>query len=187
LSVAGQSNDPTKPEISVTLALAQPVFRMGNAMELKIEITNIGQKPVLVPNRLSLFEGETAHLEIELSRGKELLSPRMTVVVDYFPNPPKIKKSPAEIVLGAFVLLPPGTSFVQRISLSDYLAVRKYDLKVGHYKLKGDYSTGGLFYPPGFPQGLSEDDAKSLPFDAWHGKLSTNELSFAILPAASKQ
>jgi hypothetical protein len=188
LWVAGQSNYSTKPEISVTMALAKQVFRLGNPMELKIEVTNIGQKAILVPNHLSLFGDEAAHLEIELSNGKALISPHLGLVVDRFPNPSKNQKSPTEKVLGSFVLLPPGTSFVERIALFDYLSVRKYELKAGNYKLKGYYSSGGLFYPPAFQSlELTEEDVKSLPFEAWHGKLATNELSFTILPAASKQ
>jgi hypothetical protein len=112
----------------------------------------------------------------------------MNLVVDRFPNPSKNKKSLTEIVLGSFVLLPPGTSFVERIALFDYLSVRKFEVKAGSYKLKGYYSSNGLFYPPTISSlDLSEEDVKSLPFEAWHGKLATNELSFTILPGVAKQ
>jgi len=188
MSVAGQSSYAPKPEISVGIALAKKEFRLGDPMELKIEITNIGPKAILVPNHLSLFGGDEAYFEIELSNGKVLISPRMGFVVDSFPNPSKNKESPTEIVLSSFVLLPPGTSFVQRIALFNYLNVRKYELKAGSYKLKGYYSSNGLFYPPAFHSlDLSEEDVKSIPFEAWHGKLATNELSFTILPGVAKQ
>ena len=188
ISVAGQSSYTPKPEISVGIALAKKEFRLGDPMELKIEITNIGQKAILVPNHVYLFSGEEAYFEIELSSEKTLISPHMGFVVDHFPNPSKTKKSPTEIVLGSFVLLPPGTSFVERIALFDYLSVRKYELKAGTYKLKGYYSSNGLLYPPALQSlDLSEEDVRSLPFEAWHGKLATNELSFTILPGVAKQ
>lgn len=187
-SAAGQTSDAPKQEISVSIALAKKEFHFGDPMELKIEVTNIGQKPLLIPNHLSLFGGEEAFLEIELSNGKGLLSPHMGFAVDRFPNPSKNKKAPSEIVLNSFILLPPGTSFVQRNALFEHLRARKYDLKPGSYKLKGYYSSGGLFYPPAYQSlGLTEEDAKSLPFEAWHGKLATNELSFTILTGAAKQ
>jgi len=127
----------TKPEISVGITLAKKEFRLGDPMELRIEVTNIGQKAILVPNHLSLFSGEEAYLEIELNTGKVLVSPHMGFVVDSFPSPSKNKKSPTEIVLGSFVLLPPGTSFVQRIALFDYLSVRKYELKSRQLQAQG--------------------------------------------------
>jgi hypothetical protein len=185
---AGQTNHAPKQEISVSMALAKQEFHLGDPMELKIEVTNIGQKPLLVPNHLSLFRGEEAYLEIELSNSNGLLSPHMGFAVDRFPNPSKEKKSPSEIVLNRFILLPPGTSFVQRIALFEHLSALKYQLKPGTYHLKAYYSSGGLLYPPGYQNlGLSEKDVESLPFEAWHGKLATNELPFTILPRAAKQ
>ena len=114
---AGQTSDAPKQGITVSMALTKKEFHLGDPMELRVEATNIGQKPLLVPNHLSLFGGEAAHLEIELSNGKGLLSPHMGFAVDRFPNPSKNKKSLSEIVLNSFILLPPGTSFVQRIAL----------------------------------------------------------------------
>jgi hypothetical protein len=187
-SVAGQASFSPKPEISVSMALAKKEFRLGEPMALRIEITNIGQKAILIPNHLSLFGGAGAYLEIELSNGNVLIPPHMNLVFDRFPDSSKKKKSLTEIVLGSFVLLLSGTSFVERIALFDYLSVRKFDVKAGIYKLKGYYSSNGLFYPPTISSlDLSEEDVKSLPFEAWHGKLATNELSFTILPGVTKE
>jgi hypothetical protein len=157
-------------------------------MELKVEVSNVGKKPLLVPNQVFLFGGELAYLEIGLSNTREILSPHMGFAIDRFPNPSKERKSPNEIVLDSFVLLRPGTPFVQRIELFGYLSARKYELMPGTYKLKAYYSTGGLFYPPAYHTlGLTEEDVKSLPYQAWHGKLATNELSFTILQVEKKQ
>lgn len=184
----GQTSVAPEQKISVSMELAKKVFHLGEPMELKVEVTNIGQKPLLVPNHLSLFSGEMAYLEIELRDGKRLLSPRMAIINDRFSYPSKDNKSPSEIVLNSFILLPPGTTFVQRIALFTHLSALKYELKPGTYKLRGYYSSGGLFYPPSYNTlGLNEDDVKSLPFEAWHGKLATNELSFTILPGAANQ
>jgi hypothetical protein len=156
-------------------------------MELKVEVTNVGHKSLLVPGHLSIFGGQEAHLELELSDGKVPLSPHLGFAVDRLPNPSKNKKSPSEIVLNSFILLPPGTSFVQRIALFEQLSALKYGLKPGSYKLKAYYSSGGLFHPPAYQNlGLSEEDVKSLPFEACHGKLGTNELSFTILSGPAK-
>jgi hypothetical protein len=43
-------------------------------------------------------------------------------------------------------------------------------------------------YAPAYPSlGLTEEDVKALPFEAWHGNLTTNELSFTNLPGAGGQ
>jgi hypothetical protein len=84
-------------------------------------------------------------------------------------------------------LLPPATSFVQRIGQFEPLSALKYELKPGSYHLREYYSSGGLFYPPAYRTlGLSEEEVKSLPFKAWHGKLAANELSFTILSGAAQ-
>ncbi|MFI5097400.1 MAG: hypothetical protein ACHQT6_05445 [Candidatus Acidiferrales bacterium] len=157
-------------------------------MELRLEVSNIGVKSLLVANFASLYEGAEAYLYIELSNSKGLLSPRVGMAVDRFPSSTKEQKSPLEIVLNSFVLLRPGTSYVQRIPLSQHLSASRYEIKPGTYKLRAYYSSNGLFYPPAYQiLGLTEEDVRSLPFQAWHGKVATNELSFTILLSIKKQ
>ncbi len=156
-------------------------------MELRLEVSNIGDSSLLVANFADLYEGAEAYLDIELSNSKGLLSPRAGMVIDRFPSSTKEQKSPLEIVLNSFVLLRPGTSYVQRIPLSQHLSAMRYEIIPGTYKVRAYYSSNGLFYPPAYQTlGLTEEDVRSLPFQAWHGKVPTNELSFTILPSAKK-
>jgi hypothetical protein len=182
--VAAQANGAQKDGISVSISLDKKEFHWGEPMQLTVKVTNIGQKPLLVPNFFYLFAGQTAHLEIELSNRKGLLSPHRGFAIDKFPDPSKDKRSPSEIYLNSFVLLHPGTSIVQRIALFQELSVLEYEVKPGAYKLQGYYSTSGLLFPQNL--GLTAEDVKSLPFEAWHGKLPTNEVSFTVLPRASR-
>ncbi len=186
LLAVGQVSDIPKNEIRVDINLAKKQFHLGDPIELRVEITNIGLKPLLVPNSLFLYRDKVAYLEIELSNSKGLLSPHMAIAVDNPPNSSKERKCIGEIVLNSFVLLRPGTSYVQRLALGAYLTAFKYELKPGAYKIKSYYSTGGLFYPPAYSRlGLTAKEIESLSFEAWHGKLPTNELSFVILPATA--
>jgi hypothetical protein len=187
LPTPGQTESPNE-HLNVHIALDKKEFFSGDPMVLKLEVTNIGQEAILVPNFVSLFGGGDAYLEIELSNTHGPLFPHIGFAVDRVPAAWLKKKSPSEILLDSFLLLRPTTSFVQRIALLQYLSALEYEVKPGTYKLKAYYSSGGLFYPPAYQSlGLVDEDVKSLPFQAWHGKLSTNELSFSILPAAKKK
>jgi hypothetical protein len=172
-----------KEEINVHIALPKKEFHVGESIEIKLEVTNAAKEPLLVPNEASIFDrASEAYLEIELSHAGGRVYPHMGWAVDRFPNDWLPQKSAMEKVMESFLLLRPATSVVQRIPLSVYLGVSKYEVKPGIYKLKCYYSSGGLFYPPAYQRlGLTEEDVKSIPFQAWHGKVNTNELSFTIL------
>jgi hypothetical protein len=168
----------------VHIDLAKKQFNAGDLIEVRLEVSNVGREPLLVPNGASFFGGAAeAYLEVELSNDKGPLQPHMVWAVDRVPAEWLPRKSPMEIVINSFLLLPPRTSFAQKIPLSVFLGATKYEVKPGAYKLKCYYSSGGLFYPPAYERlGLTGEDVKSLPFRAWHGKIATNELSFAIVP-----
>ena len=184
-AASGQTDTARKEALDVRISLAQRAFHLGEPIQLRLEISNIGHEALLVPNSVSLFGNSDAFLEIELRSRKGLVSPRMGMAVDCFPTPAKNKRPPSEIVLTSFLLLRPGTSYVQNIPLYEYA------IKPGSYTLRTYYASNGLFYPSMCgtlaTQGLTEEDVKSLPFQAWHGKVSSNETSFTILPATKTQ
>jgi hypothetical protein len=179
----GQSEVASQEPIKVHIALGRKEFHLGERMELKLEISNIGHEPLLIANSISLYGNEDAFLEIELRGKRGLLSPHVGMAVDCFRTPEKNPKAPSEIVLKSFLVLRPGTSYVQRLPLYEHLSALSYGLTPGNYTLRTYYSSNGLLYPSMCgTQGLMENDVKSLPFKTWHGKVSTNEVSFTVLP-----
>ncbi|MGA2482356.1 MAG: hypothetical protein ABSF92_04485 [Candidatus Acidiferrales bacterium] len=56
-----------------------------------------------------------------------------------------------------------------------------YLRKPGNYTLSAVYSSGGLLAGLRGP-GLTDEAVKALPFEAWHGSVATNTVSFKILP-----
>jgi hypothetical protein len=173
-------------QLKVHLVLNKQEFRLGERIELKVEILNASQKPLLIANEIYLSSGLVSYLEPELSDSRGPISPRGAIISDRFS--PLEKKSASETVLNFFLLLRPETSFVERFKLFDLFDTFGYVLHPGTYSLKAYYSSNGLFYPPAYQMlGLTEEDVNSLPFQAWHGKLATNEVSFRILPVAKKQ
>lgn len=190
-AASGQTDTARKEALDVRISLARRAFHLGEPIQLRLEISNIGHEPLLVPNSVSLLGNSDAFLEIELRSQKGLVSPHMGMALDCFPTPAKNKRPPSEIVLNSFLLLRPGTSYVQNIPLYEHLSALEYAIKPGSYTLRTYYASNGLFYPSMCgtlaTQGLTEEDVKSLPFQAWHGKVSSNETSFTILPAAKTQ
>jgi hypothetical protein len=182
-TTSGQNEVDSKEAIKVQIGLGHKEFHLGEPIELKLEISNVGQKPLLIANSVSLYGNGDALLEIELRGGKGLLSPRMSMVGDCFPTPEKNPKPASEIVLKSFLVLRPGTSYVQRLPIYEHLSALKYGLSPGNYTLRTYYSSNGLLYPSMCgTQGLKDDDVKTLPFKTWHGKVGTNEVSFTVLP-----
>ena len=185
----GKTGESPGDNLKVRITLDRARFRMGENMELRLELSNLGDSPLLVPNSASFDHQEGADLELELSDKNGTLSPKTSlVVVDRFAASPNSEKSPYEIALRSFILLCPGTSYIERISLSQHLSAAKYEIRPGRYKLRAYYSSGGLFYPPAYQElGLKEEDVKSIPFQAWHGMSPTNELSFTIVSGKNKE
>lgn len=181
----GQNTVASVEPIKVEIALDRTEFHLGQPVKLGLEISNIGHEPLLIANSVSLFGNEDAFLEIELRGKKGLLSPHFGMAVDCFPQPEQNPKPPSEIVLKSFLVLRPGTSYVQTLPLYEHLSALDYGLTPGNYTLRTYYSSNGLLYPSMCgTQGLAESDVKSLPFKTWHGKVGTNKVSFTVLPRA---
>ncbi len=185
---SGQTVKVSEERIKVSIALDHREFHLGDPIELKLEISNFGRAPILIANSVSLFGNSDAFLEIELRNRKTALHPHIGMAVDCFPVPDQDKKPPSEVILKSFLVLRPGTSYVQRIPLYTHLSALDYGLKPGNYTLVAYYSSHGLLYPSMCgTQGLTEDDVKSLPFETWHGKVGTNEISFTVMSPSSTQ
>jgi hypothetical protein len=182
-----QASEPPENKVNVRIDVSKKQFHVEDSVEMRLEVTNVGRYPLLVPNQASFFvDAAEAYLDVELSNEEGRLYPHMGWAVARIPRDWPTRQSPMETVMNSFLLLPPGVSVVQRIPLDLFLGANKHEVKAGTYKLKCYYSSGGLFDPPAYLR-LTQDDIKSLPFQAWHGKIATNELSFVILPAGAKQ
>jgi hypothetical protein len=142
----------------------------SGSVEMRLEVTNVGQYPLLVPYQASFFVvAAEAYLEVELSNEEGRLYPHMGWAVVRVPTDWPSRQSPMETVINSFLLLPPGVLVVQRNPLDTFLGANKHELRAGTYKLKCYYSSGGLFGPPAYLS-LTEKGIKSLPFQEWHGK-----------------
>jgi hypothetical protein len=180
-TIFSQNESGPKEPVEARISLDHREFHLGELVELRLEISNLGHESLLIPNSVSLFVNADALVEIELRGKKGLLSARAGFSSACFTAPGKNPKTPSEIILNSFLALRPRTSYVQRLPLYEILNL--YGLTPGSYTLKIDYFSNDLLNPSDCgTHGLTENDLKSLPFKTWHGKVSTNKLSFTVLP-----
>ncbi len=173
------SNQPTEQRILVRLSLIKRTFPLGDPLKLKVEVANQGSLPFLVCNGISTRTGGACRLEFRLTDSHGRASPAVQLISDSFSSNPST--DPVSAIVGSWLLLRPGDSFVTSAVLDSSFFT--FLNEPGKYKLSATYSSTGLSYPPTYRQlGLTEKTIESLSFQSWGGKISTNEVSFEILP-----
>ena len=173
-----QRTGVTRDAITVHVMLNKTLFAVGEPIQLGVMISNVGTQPLLIPNRLSFFGDSQGELTVELTgdNGSPVSGIRMTFdCKDY-----KESKLTYEFVLADYILLRPATSYTQQISL---LALFP-ELQPGSYHLKSTYSAD--LFPLGCRR-LSQKEIDSFPLKAWKGSTAANQVSFTILPKATKR
>jgi hypothetical protein len=177
----GQAKEAQKPQIAVHMSLAKRFFDVGEPIVIDIRISNVGESPVIVGNYASTVSGGVSRLEFELRDSHGRLSPATQMIADNF-GPRPSNDETASKLLGSFVLLRPGYSLVVKTSIDASLL--SFLGKPGRYRLSATYASGGLEYPPLYHNlGLTDEAVKSLPFSSWSGKVSTNTVSFDVVPS----
>ena len=164
--------------VAVHIILNKTLFAVGEPIQLGVMISNVGTEPLLIPNRLSFFGDSQGQLTVQLTSdsGSHVSGIRMTFdCKDY-----KETKLTYEFVLANYILLRPATSYTQQISL---LALFP-ELQPGSYHLKSTYSAD--LFPLGCRR-LSQKEIDSFPLKAWKGSTAANQVSFTILPKATKR
>jgi hypothetical protein len=165
--------------ISVNIHLPKKEFRVGEHIEVKVEVSNVGRTPLLVANGASIASGGASYIEFELTDSKGQISPQTRLISDSFSA--NEKSNPTMSFLTRWVLLSPGASISTKIVLDgtiiDFLA------HPGTYDLGAHYSSNGLSYSPTYAAlGITADDVKLITIPAWKGKIASNHLVFTILP-----
>jgi hypothetical protein len=179
------SNGTSAPKISIKLSVEKKHFAKGESIPLRIDVVNSGTDPVLIGNFISESRGVPSPVidfELKNSQGEEI-SPDVVIISDSFS--PRKPPNATVAFLTSYLLLYPGYGLTTQAVIDETLfkALRI----AGDYRLSVTYSSNGLMYPPTYRQlGLSDDDVKSMPFPAWRGKLSSNEVRFTVDSAAPK-
>ncbi len=179
----GDGAGNTAPQISVYLTIPKGTFSVGKPVIVKIHIENVGNKPVLVANFVSMSRNTNSHIEFRLKDTHGRMSSSLEAIADNFSS--SVAASPANALLGSWLLLKPGYSLAVDVTLDKDLF--EFLGKPGKYRLSANYSSDGLLYPPAYRAiGLTDKDVQSVPFQSWNGNISTNTLNLEIVPVKAK-
>lgn len=179
----GSAAGNTAPQISVHLTIPQRAFSVGEPVMVRILIENVGDKPVLVANFVSAIRNPNSYIEFKLRDTHGRMSPSLEAIADNFSS--SVASSPANALLGSWLLLKPGYSLAVGMTLDKELF--EFLGKPGKYRLSANYSSNGLLYPPVYRAlGLTDKEVQSVPFQSWNGNISTNTLNLEIVPVKAK-
>jgi hypothetical protein len=158
--------------------LNRTLFAVGEPIQLGVMISNVGTQPLLIPNRISFFGDSQGELTVELT--DESGTPVSGISMAFDCKDYKETKLTYEFVMADYILLRPATTYIQQISL----LVLFPQLSPGSYHLKSSYSAS--LFPLGCRK-LNQVEIDKFPFKAWSGSTAANEVSFTILPKATKR
>jgi len=179
----GDGAGKTAPQISVHLTIPKGAYSVGEPVTVKTYIENVGNKPVLLANFVSMIRNTNSHIEFRLRDTHGHMSPSLEATADNFSS--SVAASPANALLGSWLLLKPGYSLVVDVTLDKDLF--EFLGKPGKYRLSANYSSNGLLYPPVYRAiGLTDEEAQSVPFQSWSGNISTNTLNLEIVPVKAR-
>jgi hypothetical protein len=168
----------SRDAITVHTVLNRTLFAVGEPIQLSVMISNVSTQPLLIPNRLSFFGDSQGQLTVELTSDEG--SPVSGISMAFDCKDYKATKLTYQFVLTDYILLRPATSYMQQISL----LVLFPELEPGSYHLKSSYSAG--LFPLGC-QRFNHEEIDKFPLKAWKGSTAANEVSFKILPKATKR
>jgi hypothetical protein len=175
----GQPEATANAPIRVHLSTLKKVFAVGEPIRVELRVTNSGDVPVLIANRVSPSSGEPAVVQFEVTDAHGRSSPVTSWIVDRGPTELSDEDAAAKL-LGSWVLLYPRTSMVFEVPVS--AAVFQFLSTPGSYTLSGRYASNGIRYA-GNSDGISGKRLDSLPYESWSGNVSMNEISLTIVPA----
>jgi len=176
----GQRAEIPKDAIQVRIKLDKTKFHVGEVIVFKVIISNVGTQPFLIPNQVSSgWPSSPSHSELNFEVRNQSGKPVPGIgwadnCFDYKPT-----KLAFETILNDYLLLRPGTSFVQQKSLAGL----SNDLKPGTYHVKSTYSAS--FSPLNCERWTAEDIEK-FPFQAWYGTTAVNDMSMTVFPNTKK-
>lgn len=173
----GQRADIPKEAIQVRIKLDKSKFHLGEVILFKVIISNVGTQPFLIPNQVSFFGPSHSELNFEVTGQSGKPVPGVGWAADCFDYKPT--KLLCVTVLNDYLLLRPGTSFVQQTSLEGLSS----DLKPGTYHVKASYSASFSLLDC---QRWTAEDVEKFPLQAWTGTTPVNNFSFTILPNKKK-
>jgi hypothetical protein len=169
----GQQSAIPKDALKVRIDSGKKQFHVGDPLQFSIMITNVGSQSFLVPNHVSLMDNTMSVLAVDLRTQAGQHVPGLGSAYDCAEYKPT--KLLFEDVFADYILLRPGTSYVQQFSLDEAYP------RVGPGKYSFTTKYVAYFAAKGCKT-WTEDDIDKFPFLPWYGSTAANDVSFEILP-----
>lgn len=174
MSKASSKNEPA---IRISVLPTKQVYSVGEPVELRLSLENIGETTVFVGQQLRRGDW-ICSTNIQITDAIGRVSPEL-----HWSHPFMTDYDPAESVLDAvtrsWVPLPPGYSFssVIKIGETDYEFLKK----PGQYAVQASYTSLGMGAPLNYNRlAASPDDINKLPFPSWKGTVKSDPVSVTI-------
>jgi hypothetical protein len=177
-----QTQDTESKQIEVRLIPKKKSINVGEALEVRVEIWNIGSKPLFIEKDIyELCGGSPLSLRLELGPAmKPQARPGCASDCVY-----TAKDSFARRLVYLWTSLPKGDFYGTVVTMDPEFFP---ELKTpGRWRLRGTYkSVGGLSSSHCFdsaPIADNDEQIKGLPYEAWQGEVDTNTVWIEVLRA----
>lgn len=175
LSALGNSRPDDSRKIEVRLVPKKKTIKVGEALEIRIEIRNVGSEALFI------------HKDIFQLCGISPLSLRLELGPPIKPQPGigcasdcvyRAGESLARRLALFWTILPPGDFYGTVVSMYPETFPQlntpgRWRLR-GSYRAKGDLSSSFCFDPAPIPD--KDEQLESLPYKAWQGEVETNSV-----------
>jgi len=173
-----QQSSVHKDALKVRIDTSKTHFYVGDPLQFSITIANVGSQSFLVPNRVSLMDNTMSILNVELRTQAGQRVPGLGSAYDCAEYKPT--KLRLEDVFADYILLRPGTSYVQQFSLDEVYP----KVEPGKYFFTATYVA--YFAAKGCAK-WTQDDIDNFSFRPWYGSTAANDVSFEVLPNPKKK
>ena len=173
-----QTAETSEQQIKVKLTCDTPNVRVGDGIDLKAEIVNVGPTTVFVAKELNGAGNAISKLNLYLEVGSQLQPPMTHTAADSVPG----RKEPfANLFAKFWVALAPAHFYGGNLYMSSSDFPR---LNIpGRYKIRGEYISRGFYLPtPNNPLQSYIEELKALPYKPWEGLVETNSIWIDVRP-----
>jgi hypothetical protein len=182
-----QAQETKGTQIEVRLIPKKKSIKVGEVLEVRVEIWNVGSEPLFIEKDIYTLCGQPAPLSLRLELGppiKPLFGLGVGCAADCLYN---AKDSFARRLVYRWTVLPAGDFYGTVISM--HLESFQQLNTPGRWRLGGTYkSIGNLSSSHCWdtaPIPDNEEQIKGLPYEAWQGEVDTNTVRIEVVRAGN--
>jgi hypothetical protein len=169
-----RTQDTTGKQIKVRLVPKKKSIKVGEVLEVRVEIWNVGSSTVFIEKAIYELCGPTSPLSLRLELGPPMKPQAVFVcAADCIYN---AEDSFASRLVYRWTTLPPGDFYGAVVAMHPDSFPQLNT--PGRWRLRGTYkSVHGLLWSPCAdlaPVPDNEEQIKGLPYQAWQGEVDTN-------------